>query len=112
MTGQWIRACASDALGREQAVRFDYQNRTFVIVRSPEGDFYAMDGHCSHEKIHLADGIVDGCIIECPKHFGTFDYRTGEARGLPACIDLHSYEVKVEGNSVAINLDGGVTEPS
>lgn len=30
------------------------------VVRSPDGKFFAMDGHCSHEKVHLADGIVDG----------------------------------------------------
>lgn len=68
------------------------------------GDYFAIDGHGSHEKVHLADGIVDGYIIECPKHFGTFDYRTGEARALPACIDLHSYEVKVEGDTIFIKI--------
>ncbi len=59
-----------------------------------------MDGHCSHERVHLSGGIVDRRIIECPKHFGSFDYRTGEARGLPACIDLRSHEVKVENDTV------------
>lgn len=103
-TQEWVAACAADALEREEALRFDHQGRTFVIVRSPEGEFYAMDGHCSHEKVHLAGGIVDGHILECPKHFGTFDYRTGEACALPVCIDLRSYEVKVEDNSVFIKI--------
>lgn len=75
-----------------------------MIARSPEGDYFAIDGHCTHEKVHLADGIVDGHIIECPKHFGTFDYRTGEARALPADIDLRSYEVKIESGTVFIKL--------
>lgn len=99
-----MAACAADALEREEALRFDHQGRTFVIVRSPEGAFYAMDGHCSHEQVHLAAGIVDGHIIECPKHFGTFDYRSGEALALPVCIDLRSYEVKLEGDTVFIKI--------
>lgn len=103
-TGQWVAACAVGVLEREEALRFDHEGRSFVIVRSPEGTFYAMDGHCSHEKVHLAGGIVDGHVLECPKHFGTFDYRTGEALALPVCIDLRSYEVKVENNSVLIRL--------
>ncbi|WP_245163190.1 Rieske 2Fe-2S domain-containing protein [Bradyrhizobium vignae] len=100
----WVAVCAVDALQPEEALRFDHGARSFVIICSPERRYYAMEGHCSHEKIHLAGGIVDGHIIECPKHFGTFDYRTGEARTLPACIDLPSYEVKLEGGTVFIKL--------
>lgn len=99
-----MEACAADALQPEEALRFDWGGQTFVIIRSPEGQYFAMDGHCSHEKVHLSGGIVDGNIIECPKHFGSFDYRTGEARSLPACIDLRSYEVKVEAQTVFIRL--------
>lgn len=101
---EWVAACAADALGSEEALRWDHQGRSFVIVRSPEGAYFAIDGHCSHEKIHLAQGIVDGHIIECPKHFGTFDYRTGESRALPACVDLGSYDVKVESGTVFIRI--------
>ncbi|MER8785570.1 Rieske 2Fe-2S domain-containing protein [Mesorhizobium sp. M0159] len=100
----WVVACTVDALQPEEALRVDVGSRTFVVVRSPDGKFFAMDGHCSHEKVHLADGIVDGNIIECPKHFGTFDYRSGESRALPACIDLNSYQVKVEADSVYIRV--------
>lgn len=104
VAGEWVVACAADALEPEEALRFDHGARTFVIARSPEGDYFAIDGHCSHEKVHLADGIVVGHIIECPKHFGSFDYRTGEARALPACIDLRRYDVKVEGGIVFIKI--------
>jgi 3-phenylpropionate/trans-cinnamate dioxygenase ferredoxin component len=102
--GEWVTACAVDALEPEEAIRVDHQGRTFVVVCSPEGEFFAIDGHCSHEKVHLCDGIVDGDIIECPKHFGTFDYRTGESRALPACIDLQWYDVKVEGSTIFIKI--------
>ncbi|MGY8663832.1 Rieske 2Fe-2S domain-containing protein [Bradyrhizobium sp. UFLA05-109] len=102
--GEWVAACAIDALMPEEALRLDHGGRTFVIVRAPEGDYFAIEGHCSHEKVHLADGIVDGGIIECPKHFGTFDYRTGESRALPACVDLRSYEVKIESGTVLIKV--------
>ncbi|WP_342723791.1 non-heme iron oxygenase ferredoxin subunit [Bradyrhizobium sp. B097] len=100
----WTAVCAADALQPEEALRFDHEGRTFLIVRSPEGDYFAIDGFCSHEKVHLADGIVDGHIIECAKHLGTFDYRTGEARALPACIDLRSYEVKIDANTVFVKV--------
>jgi 3-phenylpropionate/trans-cinnamate dioxygenase ferredoxin subunit len=102
--GEWVAACAADAVEPEEALRWDHGGKTFVIVRSLEGDYFALDGHCTHEKIHLADGIVDGNIIECPKHFGTFDYRAGESRVLPACIDLRRYEVKLEDATVYVKV--------
>lgn len=102
--GQWVPACRVDDIPLEDVMRFDFDGRTFVIIRSAEGEFFAMDGHCSHERIHLSGGLVDGDIIECPRHFGTFDYRTGESRKLPACVDLRTYPVRVEEGAVLILL--------
>jgi 3-phenylpropionate/trans-cinnamate dioxygenase ferredoxin component len=45
-----------------------------------------------------------GAIIECPKHNGRFDFRTGAAKGAPACVNLATYPVKVEGGRVFLNL--------
>ncbi|WP_234872096.1 Rieske 2Fe-2S domain-containing protein [Allitabrizicola rongguiensis] len=50
-------------------------------------------------------GLVAGGIIECPLHFGTFDYRTGESRKLPACIDLRTYPVRLENGEVQILVE-------
>ena len=46
--------------------------------------------------MHLADGLVMDDIIECPKHNGRFNYKTGEAKGAPVCVNLKTYPVKVE----------------
>ena len=101
---QWIEACAADSIGAEDVFRFDHGGRTFAIYRSPDDIYYATDGLCTHEKVHLADGLVMDNIIECPKHNGRFDYRTGAARGAPVCVDLKSYPVKVEQGKVLINI--------
>ena len=44
-------------------------------------------------------------IIECPKHNGRFNYKTGEAKGAPVCIDLKTYPAKVEDGTVFIKID-------
>ncbi len=66
--------------------------------------FFCTAGCCTHEDIHLADGLVIGHLIECPKHNGQFDYRTGEAKRAPVCINLKTYPVKVEGGRVLIQV--------
>jgi 3-phenylpropionate/trans-cinnamate dioxygenase ferredoxin component len=102
---EWIEACAAGDIAEEDVMRFDHGGRTFAIYHSPDGKFYATDGLCTHEKVHLADGLVMDNIIECPKHNGRFDYRTGAARGAPACINLKIYPVKVEDGAVFIDIE-------
>jgi len=100
----WVEACAVDDVEPEDVVRFDHGGQTFAIYRSRSGEFYATDGLCSHERAHLADGLVMGDVIECPKHNGRFDYRTGEALRVPARIALRTHPVRVEGGSVFISI--------
>lgn len=101
---QWIDACATDDIDEEDVIRFDHAGRTFAIYHSPDGQFFATDGLCTHEKIHLADGLVMDHVIECPKHNGQFDYRTGEAKRAPVCVNLRTWPVKVEGGRVFLDL--------
>ena len=102
MSVTWIDACAEDAIDEEDVIRFDHGGQTFAIFRSPDDRYFATDGLCTHEQVHLADGLVMGSIIECPKHNGRFDYKTGEAKGAPVCVNLKTYPVKVENGRVFI----------
>lgn len=100
----WTRACATDDIEPDDMIRFDHGSQTFIIVRSEEDEFFAMDGICSHEHVHLCGGLVMEGIVECPKHNATFDYRTGEAKRAPACINLKTFPVKVEDGDVFLEI--------
>ena len=101
---QWIEALNADDVDNEDVSRFDHGGKTYAIYRSPDDKYYATDGLCTHEKIHLADGLVMDHIIECPKHNGRFDYTTGAAKGAPACINLRVYPVKIESGKIMIDI--------
>jgi 3-phenylpropionate/trans-cinnamate dioxygenase ferredoxin component len=98
----WVVACATDDIEPEDVIRFDHGGRVYAIYRSPDDEYYATDGVCTHEHAFLSDGLVLDEIIECPKHNGRFDYRTGEAKGAPVCVNLKTYKVKVEDGQVLI----------
>ena len=100
----WVDACSTDDIEPEDLIRFDFDGQTYAVYRSPNDNFYCTDGLCTHEQVHLADGLVIDNIIECPKHNGRFDYRTGEAKGAPVCVDLQTYAVKVENGRVFVRL--------
>lgn len=101
---KWISACAADTIENEGVVRFDQGARTLAIYRSAADTYHCTDGLCTHESVHLADGLVMGHRIECPKHSGEFDIRTGEAVRSPACRNLRCYPARVEGGVVFVEV--------
>lgn len=99
----WIEVCAFDDIDDEDVVRFDHAGKTYAVYRL-NGAAFASDGLCTHEKVHLADGLVMGNVIECPKHNGRFNLTTGKALGAPVCVNLQTYPAKVEGGKVFLNI--------
>ena len=106
----WVEACAADDIDEEDVIRFDHGGRTFALYRSPDDRYFATDGLCTHEQVHLADGLVMDEIIECPKHNGRFNYKTGEARRAPARVNLCVYPVRTEAGRVKIKVAGVRTD--
>ena len=100
---QWIKVGTTDQIDMEDLIRFDHEGKTYAIYHIEDG-FYATDGICTHEAVHLEEGIVMDDEIECPMHQGIFNIKTGKAMGPPVCIDLKTYQVKVEENKIYIEI--------
>ncbi len=100
----WIDVCAEDEIDEEDVIRFDHDDRTFAVYRSEAGDVFATDGLCTHENVHLADGLVMDETIECPKHNGRFDYQTGAALRAPACVNLGTYPARIRDGRIEIDI--------
>jgi 3-phenylpropionate/trans-cinnamate dioxygenase ferredoxin subunit len=100
----WIEVAEADSVDMDDLIRFDYANKTFCIYRIEDG-YYATDGICSHEAVHLEDGLVMDDEIECPMHQGIFNIKTGKAISPPACDDLKTYPVKVENGKIYIKVN-------
>ena len=99
----WHYVQDDEGIEDEDIIRFDLENRTFCIYKLEDG-FYATDGICTHEDVHLEDGLVMDDEIECPMHQGIFNIKSGKALSPPACEDLKTYPVKVENNKIYIQI--------
>ena len=100
----WIDVCDVNDIDREDVMRFDAGAQTYAIYRASDGSFHATDGMCTHEGVHLSGGLVMDDTIECPKHNGRFNYRTGAALRAPVCIDLRRYAVRLVAGRVEIDI--------
>ena len=76
--------------------------RRWVAVFNIAGEYYAIEDRCTHDDGPLAEGIVNGCIVECPRHGATFDLKTGKALSAPAHVDVPTYAVRVDGNAIKL----------
>ena len=86
--------CAAADLNPAAVLRFDLGKRTYALVRDAAGALYATDGICTHGNTHLADGLVKGGIIECPKHNGRFNLADGSPARPPICRGLATYPLE------------------
>ena len=99
-----VDACALEDIEEEDLIRFEHGGRIFAIYRLPGDEVFCTDGLCTHEQVDLSDGFVMDGIIECPRHNGRFDIRTGAAKGAPVCVALATYPARVENGRIIVAL--------
>lgn len=100
-----MEVCPVEALPKGEVIRFDCAGDTFAIYRTIEGKYYATDGICTHGSTHLAEGLVIGELIECPKHNGRFSIVDGSVQRPPVCAALRTYKVSEGEGKVWIDLN-------
>jgi Na+-transporting NADH:ubiquinone oxidoreductase subunit F len=100
----WLEICAAADLGPADVIRFDHGHKTYALYRDEAGQLYATDGVCTHGNTHLADGLVKGKIVECPKHNGRFNLADGSPARSPVCRGLATYPLEERGGRLWLNL--------
>jgi 3-phenylpropionate/trans-cinnamate dioxygenase ferredoxin subunit len=73
-----------------------------IAVFNVDHKYYAIEDLCTHDDGPLADGILDGAEIECPRHGARFDVRTGKVLRFPAIKDVPRYEVRLQGDEIQL----------
>ena len=90
--------------GTMKIVRVD---ATDIVLVNLDGEFYALQGICTHELTSLEDADLEGHVLTCSMHFSGFDVRSGAVLEPPATEPLATYPVHVDGGRVVIRLPSG-----
>lgn len=67
-----------------------------IVLYNYDGDFYATSDICTHRRARLSDGYLDGHVVQCPLHFGKFDFTTGAPLNPPCTVPLATYIVTLD----------------
>lgn len=100
----WIDVAAADELKPGERIVFEVAHHVIALF-NVAGVHHAVADVCTHDDGPLADGELIGCEIECPRHYARFDLRDGSVTMPPAVRPLKVYPVRIEGDSVQVEID-------
>ncbi|PRY16704.1 bifunctional 3-phenylpropionate/cinnamic acid dioxygenase ferredoxin subunit [Kineococcus rhizosphaerae] len=104
-TGHRVVVCPAAALPAGEVVRVDRPGLDVpVAVFNVDGDLFAIDDTCTHADESLAEGWVEDCAVECPRHASAFDLRTGVPSSPPAITPVRTHLVEVVDGEVVVEV--------
>jgi len=75
-----------------------------ILLSKISGEVYAVSGVCTHQETDLGLGFVLEDRVVCPLHLSQFDLKTGQVMNPPAEIPLERFNVKIEGETIFVEL--------
>jgi nitrite reductase/ring-hydroxylating ferredoxin subunit len=98
-----VRVCAKSDVEPDTVKAFAVGDKMLAIYNIG-GAIYATDDECTHAAASLADGMLNGDVIECCMHMGSFRVPTGEVVDPPCEVPLRTYRVVLKGDDVLVDL--------
>jgi len=99
-----VRVCAKSDVAPDSVKAFAVGDKTLAVYNI-DGRIYATDDECTHAAASLADGMLNGDVIECCMHMGSFRVSTGEVVDPPCEVPLRTYQVIMRGDDVFVDLN-------
>lgn len=100
---KWVAVAARGDIGDGAMMGVDVGDLQIALY-NVAGEIFATDNMCTHAFAMLTDGFLDGDVIECPLHGGCFKVKTGEGMGAPISENVKTYPVRMNGETIEINV--------
>ena len=101
--GRFVKVARKSGLPENDGTYVEAEGNRIALFNLG-GEIYALDNDCTHVGGPLSQGRVEGDQVECPWHGSRFDIRTGEVKMFPAREDVATYEVRVTGDDVEVEV--------
>src|SRR5258706_16213403 len=101
---QRLDLCSADEVSPGTALRVESGDLTLAVY-NVDGEYYVTDDLCTHGPGSLADGYIDGDVVECNFHNGQFNIKTGEVVSPPCMVPIKTYKTVVDNGRVLIETE-------
>jgi nitrite reductase/ring-hydroxylating ferredoxin subunit len=103
MTASPVPVCAAADVPENGVISREIGDE-LVAIYNIDGAFYATEARCTHGFSDLADGTLEGDVIECSFHFGAFHVPSGKAVQAPCFINIKTFRTEVKDGQVYVDL--------
>lgn len=93
--------CDENKVGVNQTYAFVEKN---ILIANIGGKIYATDLMCTHAEADLSYGDITNSGLKCPLHESVFELESGCPLNPPATKPLKKYNVKIENNSIFVEV--------
>lgn len=78
-----------------------------IALANVGGTIYAFGDSCRHMGGSLASGALRDDVVTCPWHGWAYNVRTGKSVIPPIGLRVPTYEVRIDGEAIAVVIDWG-----
>ena len=96
-----LELCSVDEVAEGEAIRVEKDGLELAVFNL-NGQYYVTDDLCTHGPGLLHEGYIDGDIVDCNVHNGSFNIKTVEVVDPPCMIPVKTYRTSVENGKVCI----------
>lgn len=102
--GDFVKVAEIGEINEGESKQVEINTRKIALFNI-DGNYYATDDTCTHQKASISKGEIEGDVVSCPHHGARFNIKTGAVLSLPAMFPLKTYTVNIDGNDIKIVLD-------
>lgn len=100
----WVEVIAVDGLANGEKSVIEIEGTAIAVFRLDD-KFYAIEDVCTHDGTEIADGIIEGDEIICPRHGARFCLKTGQVKSAPAYENIRCFPTRVDAGIVFVKGD-------
>jgi nitrite reductase/ring-hydroxylating ferredoxin subunit len=102
--GEWKEVASLSDFSDTDRKLVDLGGTKQIGLFKVEDELFAVSIWCSHQKMSMFHGDLDGYELMCPLHGARFDLRSGKNLSLPAVRPIPAYPLKVENDVVYVKV--------
>jgi 3-phenylpropionate/trans-cinnamate dioxygenase ferredoxin subunit len=97
----FVFLCESTAVEAGSESIFEVNDREVLVIRSNEGELFAVENNCPHSNECLSGGRFRNGFYACPHHGARFELSTGKSMTNLStkpliCFDIREVDGKIE----------------